>query len=96
MEKYLLLASSSDSVEMTQIVECLENREIPVLVEHVNIPLSQKNSSSRETTTADSYRVLVAQDFFQLALSILRRFKQNRAQGNKVYAVIDNEFQIIH
>ncbi len=91
MEKYLLIASSSDSVEMTQIVECLEHREIPVLVEHVNI-----RSESRDLQEKETYRVLVAQDFFQLALAILNSFREKQNVKTKTYAFIENEFQIIH
>ena len=91
MEKYLLIASSSDSVEMTQIVECLENKEIPVLVEHVNIKADTRASVGKE-----SFRVLVAQDFFQLALAILTKFREKQNLKERSYAFIENEFQIIH
>lgn len=93
MEKFHLITTSYDSAEMTQIVECLEDKGIPVLIEHIMAFDSLDHSPDSQN---EGYRILVAEDCCQKALDILLELKQARLRQSAYVAENSQESHYIH
>lgn len=69
MERYTLLRSSVDNNEISLLASTLEDNGIPVLIEHISLPLP----SSRGQDTVRGLRLMVPSRYSQQALQLTSR-----------------------